>query len=55
MSSANDSLSESFAPPTESTALGLDACSTPHYSLSQSGEVVLYVLVEQRFSLSAYR
>lgn len=38
-SSANDSPSESFAPPTESTALGLGICSTPHCSLSQSGEL----------------
>ncbi|XP_068199524.1 piezo-type mechanosensitive ion channel component 2-like isoform X2 [Antennarius striatus] len=36
MSSTNDSPSDSFAPPTQSTALGLDVYSTPHYSLSQS-------------------
>ncbi|KAF7649909.1 hypothetical protein LDENG_00134260 [Lucifuga dentata] len=37
MSSTNDSPSHSsLAPPTQSTALGLDLCSTPHYSLSQS-------------------
>ncbi|KAM3593292.1 uncharacterized protein V6R79_009660 [Siganus canaliculatus] len=36
VSSANESLSDSFAPPTQSTALGLDVCSTPHCSLSQS-------------------
>nr|XP_043885784.1 piezo-type mechanosensitive ion channel component 2 isoform X3 [Solea senegalensis] len=36
MSSTNDSPSGSFAPPTQSTALGLDVNSTPHYSLSQS-------------------
>ncbi|XP_049912684.1 piezo-type mechanosensitive ion channel component 2-like [Epinephelus moara] len=36
VSSANDSPSDSFAPPTQSTALGLDVYSTPHYSLSQS-------------------
>ncbi|XP_041670121.1 piezo-type mechanosensitive ion channel component 2-like [Cheilinus undulatus] len=35
-SSTNDSPSNSFAPPTQSTALGLDVSSTPHYSLSQS-------------------
>ncbi|KAM8730910.1 piezo-type mechanosensitive ion channel component 2-like [Acanthopagrus schlegelii] len=35
-SSANDSPSDSFAPPTQSTALGLDVYATPHYSLSQS-------------------
>ncbi|XP_042254704.1 piezo-type mechanosensitive ion channel component 2-like [Thunnus maccoyii] len=36
VSSSNDSPSDSFAPPTQSTALGLDLYSTPHYSLSQS-------------------
>ncbi|XP_027137598.1 piezo-type mechanosensitive ion channel component 2 isoform X3 [Larimichthys crocea] len=36
MSSTNDSLSDSFAPPTQSTALGLEVSSMPHYSLSQS-------------------
>ncbi|KAK9527367.1 hypothetical protein VZT92_013937 [Zoarces viviparus] len=36
VSSTNDSPSDSFAPPTQSTALGLDVYSTPHYSLSQS-------------------
>ncbi|XP_042372672.1 piezo-type mechanosensitive ion channel component 2-like, partial [Plectropomus leopardus] len=35
-SSTNESLSESFALATQSTALGLDVSSTPHYSLSQS-------------------
>ncbi|XP_034416405.1 piezo-type mechanosensitive ion channel component 2-like [Cyclopterus lumpus] len=36
VSSTNDSHSDSFAPPTQSTALGLDISSMPHYSLSQS-------------------
>ncbi|XP_039983516.1 piezo-type mechanosensitive ion channel component 2-like [Xiphias gladius] len=36
LSSTNDSPSDSFAPPTQSTALGLDVYATPHYSLSQS-------------------
>ncbi|XP_075941386.1 piezo-type mechanosensitive ion channel component 2-like isoform X1 [Anarhichas minor] len=36
VSSTNDSPSDSFALPTQSTALGLDVYSTPHYSLSQS-------------------
>ncbi|XP_059183361.1 piezo-type mechanosensitive ion channel component 2-like [Centropristis striata] len=36
VSSTNESPSDSFAPPTQSTALGLDVDSTPHYSLSQS-------------------
>ncbi|CAK6979013.1 LOW QUALITY PROTEIN: piezo-type mechanosensitive ion channel component 2-like [Scomber scombrus] len=36
VSSTNDSLSDSLAPPTQSTALGLDVNSAPHYSLSQS-------------------
>ncbi|XP_029978832.1 piezo-type mechanosensitive ion channel component 2-like isoform X2 [Sphaeramia orbicularis] len=36
VSSANDSPSDSFAPPTQSTAVGLDMCSTPHCSASQS-------------------
>ncbi|KAF1373391.1 hypothetical protein PFLUV_G00260090 [Perca fluviatilis] len=40
-SSTNHSPSDSFAPPTQSTALGLDVYSTPHYSLSQSGEFVV--------------
>ncbi|KAM7369505.1 hypothetical protein PAMP_010824 [Pampus punctatissimus] len=35
-SSTNDSPSESFAPPTQTTALGLDRYCMPHYSLSQS-------------------
>ncbi|KAI3355619.1 hypothetical protein L3Q82_018446, partial [Scortum barcoo] len=35
VSSTNDSPSDSFAPPTQSTVLGLDV-SMPHYSLSQS-------------------
>nr|XP_046227093.1 piezo-type mechanosensitive ion channel component 2-like isoform X2 [Scatophagus argus] len=35
-SSANDSASDSLAPPTQSTGLGLDVYSLPHYSLSQS-------------------
>lgn len=39
ISSANDSPSGSFAPPTESTALGLDLYQTPHYSLSHSGKL----------------
>ncbi|XP_069033644.1 piezo-type mechanosensitive ion channel component 2-like [Embiotoca jacksoni] len=36
VSSSNDSPSDSYAPPTQSTALGLDIYSTPQYSLSQS-------------------
>ncbi|XP_041817254.1 piezo-type mechanosensitive ion channel component 2-like isoform X2 [Chelmon rostratus] len=36
VSSANDSPSDSSALPTQSTALGLDVYSAPHYSLSQS-------------------
>ncbi|XP_071058180.1 piezo-type mechanosensitive ion channel component 2-like, partial [Pseudochaenichthys georgianus] len=36
LTSSNQSPSDSFAPPTQSTALGLDNYSTPHYSLSQS-------------------
>ncbi|XP_047423768.1 piezo-type mechanosensitive ion channel component 2-like isoform X2 [Mugil cephalus] len=36
LSSSYDSPSDSFAPPTQSTALGLDVYSMPHYSLSQS-------------------
>ncbi|XP_055363650.1 piezo-type mechanosensitive ion channel component 2-like isoform X2 [Betta splendens] len=35
-SSSNDSPSHSLAPPTQSTALGLDDYVTPHYSFSQS-------------------
>ncbi|XP_041824079.1 piezo-type mechanosensitive ion channel component 2-like [Melanotaenia boesemani] len=36
LSSSSDGPSDSFAPPTQSTALGLDMYSTPHYSFSQS-------------------
>ncbi|GAA6215849.1 piezo-type mechanosensitive ion channel component 2-like, partial [Lates japonicus] len=36
LSSTNDSPSDSFAPPTQSTVLGLDVYSMPPYSLSQS-------------------
>ncbi|KAM9337588.1 piezo-type mechanosensitive ion channel component 2-like [Symphorus nematophorus] len=36
VSSANDTPSDSFARPTQSTDLGLDVDSMPHYSLSQS-------------------
>uniref|UniRef100_A0A3Q3MXJ6 Uncharacterized protein n=1 Tax=Mastacembelus armatus TaxID=205130 RepID=A0A3Q3MXJ6_9TELE len=38
VSSSNDSPTDSFAPPTQSSALGLDVFSVPQYSLSQSGE-----------------
>ncbi|XP_063768773.1 piezo-type mechanosensitive ion channel component 2-like isoform X2 [Eleginops maclovinus] len=36
LTSSNQSPSDTFAPPTQSTALGLDVYSTPHYSISQS-------------------
>ncbi|XP_035475570.1 piezo-type mechanosensitive ion channel component 2 isoform X5 [Scophthalmus maximus] len=36
LSSTNDSPSDYFAPPTQSTAMGLDVNSGPNYSLSQS-------------------
>ncbi|XP_026217973.1 piezo-type mechanosensitive ion channel component 2-like isoform X2 [Anabas testudineus] len=46
-SSTNDSPSDSFAPPTQSTALALDVYSTPHYSLSQSDTLETCVWEEE--------